>query len=165
MGSVTEAATAPDPDPFQPGTTGPPPDAEASSARDAKQLRDRAEAARARASALLADAAQLVSTNQLGTIPVPRTDLLQYSAYARLQARLETMPVIEQAKGIIMAQTRCDAARAFDLLRQASQRSNVPVRQLAADIVRRASERRRSGHRLWPPTAASSCAQISRHAA
>ena len=28
---------------------------------------------------------------------------MQESAYARLLARLETMPVIEQAKGIIMA--------------------------------------------------------------
>jgi hypothetical protein len=62
-------------------------------------------------------------------------DLVQRSEYARLLARLETMPVIEQAKGIIMAQSHCGDARAFDLLRQASQRSNVPVRELAAQIV------------------------------
>ena len=31
-------------------------------------------------------------------------DRLRYSAYARLQARLASMPVIEQAKGIVMAQ-------------------------------------------------------------
>jgi ANTAR domain len=62
-------------------------------------------------------------------------DLLQRSAYARLLARLQTMPVIEQAKGIIMAQSHCGDAQAFDLLRQASQRSNVPVRELAAQIV------------------------------
>lgn len=55
--------------------------------------------------------------------------------YARLLARLETMPVIEQAKGIIMAQSRCGEAEAFDILRRASQRSNVPVRDLAARIV------------------------------
>jgi ANTAR domain len=61
--------------------------------------------------------------------------LIQESAYARLLARLETMPVIEQAKGIIMAQSRCGDAHAFDLLRRASQRSNVPVRELAAQIV------------------------------
>jgi hypothetical protein len=60
---------------------------------------------------------------------------LQRSGYARLQARLETMPVIEQAKGIIMAQSRCGEATAFDILRRASQRSNMPVRDLAARIV------------------------------
>ena len=62
-------------------------------------------------------------------------DLMQESEYARLLARLESMPVIEQAKGIIMAQSHCGAAQAFDLLRRASQRSNVPVRELAAQIV------------------------------
>ena len=64
-----------------------------------------------------------------------RRELLQRSAYARLTARLQTMPVIEQAKGIIMAQSACDDAEAFDMLRRASQRSNVPVRELAARIL------------------------------
>ena len=64
-----------------------------------------------------------------------RRELLQRSPYARMAARLETMPVIEQAKGIIMAQSGCGDAEAFDMLRRASQRSNVPVRELAAQIV------------------------------
>lgn len=64
-----------------------------------------------------------------------RKDRMRYSAYARMQARLASMPVIEQAKGIIMAQSHCGAAEAFTMLRQASQRSNVPVRELAAQIV------------------------------
>ena len=62
-------------------------------------------------------------------------DLLQQSEYARLLARLESMPVIEQAKGILMAESRCGDVQAFDLLRRASQRANVPVRDLAARIV------------------------------
>ena len=57
------------------------------------------------------------------------------SAYARLQARLGTMPVIEQAKGIIMAQQGCAPEEAFALLRQVSQRANVKVHVLAAQIV------------------------------
>jgi AmiR/NasT family two-component response regulator len=61
--------------------------------------------------------------------------MLQESAFARLRARQETMPVIEQAKGIIMAQQRCGPDEAFDLLRQASQRTNVKVHVLAAQIV------------------------------
>jgi hypothetical protein len=67
-------------------------------------------------------------------------DLMQQSEYARLLARLESMPVIEQAKGIIMAQSHCGHAQAFDLLRRASQRSNVPVRDLAARIVTQAAQ-------------------------
>jgi len=62
---------------------------------------------------------------------------LRESAYARLQARLDTMPVIEQAKGILMAQKRCGADEAFDLLRRASQHANVKVSVLAAQIVER----------------------------
>jgi ANTAR domain len=64
-----------------------------------------------------------------------RREMPHRSAYLRLVARLETMPVIEQAKGILMAQSGCDQDQAFDLLRRASQRSNVPVRELAAQLV------------------------------
>jgi hypothetical protein len=67
-------------------------------------------------------------------------DLLQRSEHARLLARLESMPLIEQAKGIIMAQSHCGDAQAFDLLRRASQRSNVPVRDLAAQIVAKTTQ-------------------------
>src|SRR5215469_10255303 len=65
----------------------------------------------------------------------PRREVLHDSAFARLQAQLETMPVIEQAKGILMAQYRCRPEEAFDLLRRASQRANVKVSVLAEQIV------------------------------
>jgi hypothetical protein len=62
-------------------------------------------------------------------------DRLQYSAHARLLARLASLPVIEQAKGIIMAQCGWPAEQAFDALVQASQHGNIKVRDLAARIV------------------------------
>jgi hypothetical protein len=64
-------------------------------------------------------------------------ELLTDSVAARLRARLETMPVIEQAKGMFMEQEGCIAEQAFDLLCKASQRSNVPIRELAVLIVAR----------------------------
>jgi hypothetical protein len=73
-----------------------------------------------------------------------RREQLHESAYARLRAQLETMPVIEQAKGILIAQTGCSPDEAFTLLRQASQRSNVRVSELAASIVDRAVTNGRS---------------------
>ena len=79
----------------------------------------------------------------------PRTQraLLHESALARALARLETQAPIEQAKGIVMAQRGCTPEEAFDVLRRASQRCNVPVRQLAADLVRKTATRStRSGH-------------------
>ena len=57
------------------------------------------------------------------------------SAFARVQAKLETLPVIEQAKGILIAQYRRRPEEAFDLLRRASQRANVKVNVLAAQMV------------------------------
>jgi AmiR/NasT family two-component response regulator len=63
---------------------------------------------------------------------------------SRLQSRLETLPTIEQAKGIIMAESGVSADEAFDILRRASQRTNIKLRDLAVDIVTR-SERQR-GH-------------------
>jgi hypothetical protein len=62
-------------------------------------------------------------------------DLLRYSAYARSQAKLASLPVIEQAKGVIMAQCGWPEDQAFDALRKASQRENIKVRDLAALIV------------------------------
>ena len=64
-----------------------------------------------------------------------RRELLRQSALARLQAQVETMPVIEQAKGILMAQRRCGPDEAFDLLRRASQRANIKVIVLAKQMV------------------------------
>jgi ANTAR domain len=53
----------------------------------------------------------------------------------RLRARLVSMPVIEQAKGIIMTQQGCGPEEAFDLLRRVSRRSNVKLHVLAGQIV------------------------------
>lgn len=65
----------------------------------------------------------------------PRREMLHHSTFARLQARLDTMPVIEQAKGVLMAQQRCGPEEAFDLLRRASQHGNIKVHVLARQII------------------------------
>lgn len=65
---------------------------------------------------------------------------MRFSAYARLQARLASMPVIEQAKGILMAQFGWPEDQAFDALRRTSQRENIKVRDLAAKIVATAAQ-------------------------
>ena len=64
-----------------------------------------------------------------------RREISGDSAFARLRAKLSTMPVIEQAKGIVMAQRGCGPEEAFGLLRQVSQRSNVKLHVLAEHIV------------------------------
>ena len=48
---------------------------------------------------------------------------------------LDTRALIGQAVGLLMAQERCTAAQAFDLLRIASQRRNVKLRDVAAGMV------------------------------
>ncbi|HEY1320563.1 MAG TPA: ANTAR domain-containing protein [Streptosporangiaceae bacterium] len=65
-----------------------------------------------------------------------RRELLHDVAYARLEARLAAMPVIEQAKGVLMAQTGCGPEEASGLLRRESGHANVSVRELAAEVVR-----------------------------
>ena len=52
-----------------------------------------------------------------------------------LSVALETRGVIEQAKGMIMARRRCDEDAAFEVLRRASQESNVKVRDLSRQVV------------------------------
>jgi ANTAR domain len=89
--------------------------------------------AAARAACARADA--LCQHLQGMTLSPPSRELLRQSLVARQAARLKTMPVIEQAKGIIMAQRRCGEAEAFELLRHASQRLNRPLRDLAVQLV------------------------------
>ena len=96
----------------------------------------RFEQAKARLQATVDQArARLQATVEQARNGRSRQEIWDASAYARLQARLETMPVIEQAKGILMAQQRCGPDEAFDLLRRASQRANIKVSVLAARIV------------------------------
>lgn len=54
---------------------------------------------------------------------------------ADMQAAMASRAVIEQAKGVIMAQNRCDADTAFTILRQASMGRNVKLRDLASSLV------------------------------
>lgn len=53
----------------------------------------------------------------------------------QLTAALESRATIEQAKGILTAQRGCTPEEAFALLRSASRRENVKVRQVAERIV------------------------------
>jgi GAF domain-containing protein len=60
----------------------------------------------------------------------------QLGAHARnMQLAMESRAVIEQAKGVLMAQRHVDAEAAFDLLRDASQRYNRKLRDIAAGVV------------------------------
>src|SRR5215213_9818445 len=52
-----------------------------------------------------------------------------------LQIAMASRAVIEQAKGIVLAQRRCSADEAFELLRAGSQRQNVKLRVLCQSIV------------------------------
>jgi AmiR/NasT family two-component response regulator len=52
-----------------------------------------------------------------------------------LDRAMQSRAVIEQAKGIVMAQRHCSAAEAFGILTAASQRSNRKLRDIAAAIV------------------------------
>lgn len=87
---------------------------------------------------LAASMGRLEVTRQAIQAGRSQREAMHDSAYARLQARLATLPAIEQAKGIVMAQTGCGPEEAFDLLRRASQRGNIPVRELALAVVARA---------------------------
>jgi GAF domain-containing protein len=48
---------------------------------------------------------------------------------------MESRAVIEQAKGVLMAQRHVDAEQAFEILREASQRYNRKLRDIARGIV------------------------------
>jgi GAF domain-containing protein len=52
-----------------------------------------------------------------------------------MRLAMESRATIEQAKGVLMAQRRVDAEQAFEILREASQRYNRKLRDIAFGIV------------------------------
>jgi AmiR/NasT family two-component response regulator len=60
------------------------------------------------------------------------TDLAEHRAQA-----MQNRTVIDVAIGVIMAQSRCSADEAFDVLRRASNNRNVKLHAVAAELVQR----------------------------
>jgi GAF domain-containing protein len=52
-----------------------------------------------------------------------------------MRIAMDSRAVIEQAKGVLMAQRKVDAEQAFEMLREASQRYNRKLRDIAQGIV------------------------------
>ena len=59
-----------------------------------------------------------------------------------MRLAMESRAVIEQAKGVLMAQRHVDAEQAFEILREASQRYNRKLRDIALGIVESTQEGR-----------------------
>jgi GAF domain-containing protein len=57
----------------------------------------------------------------------------------QMQAAMHSRAEIEQAKGILMAESHISPDQAFEVLRRASQRRNVKLRDIANEIVAKAS--------------------------
>jgi GAF domain-containing protein len=82
---------------------------------------------RARAEAFAAQAA--------AALTLSLRQVHQREVQHQLAEAMVSSSVIDQAIGILMGQQRCAAAAAFDLLRQASQRRNRKLRDIAAEII------------------------------
>jgi GAF domain-containing protein len=75
---------------------------------------------------------------ELAAAAARATVYVDQSAMARqLQEAMDARAEIEQAKGILIARERCSADRAFDILRQASQRQNRKLRDVARELIER----------------------------
>jgi GAF domain-containing protein len=86
-------------------------------------------------------AAQASTALALAVRHTEQTELTDQLAQA-----LSSRTLIDQALGILMAQQRCDADAAFELLRRHSQSNNRKLRDVATDLITRVSGR--------PPTPA-----------
>ena len=73
-----------------------------------------------------------------------------------LRMALATRPVIDQAKGVLIARHGCTPDQAFEMLTDASQRANVKVREIAARIVSSMQDGTDDPIRPSPPTPGSS---------
>ena len=60
---------------------------------------------------------------------------IQAEVQSALVQIAQTRPVIDQAKGMVMLATGCDAEEAFDILRKYSSHKNVKLNELAGRLV------------------------------
>jgi GAF domain-containing protein len=86
-------------------------------------------------------AREIASTAAVGGVNAVLYDSAAQLA-AELQDAMRSRATIEQAKGIVMAQSGIDPDGAFDLLVRASQRENRKLREVAAELVQRHSRPR-----------------------
>jgi GAF domain-containing protein len=86
-----------------------------------------------------------IAVELAGHVGVAIRNVVAYAETAKLAedmlAAMASRAVIEQAKGIIIAQNRCDADEAFEILRRASMGRNVKLRDIAAGLVAGAAGR------------------------
>jgi GAF domain-containing protein len=82
-----------------------------------------------------ADTARALAAQSTAALEVILHQTDQALLREQLDTALRSRAVIDQALGILMAQQRCTAREAFDLLRQASQHRNRKLREVAVDIV------------------------------
>jgi GAF domain-containing protein len=61
-----------------------------------------------------------------------------------LRTALSSRSVIDQALGIVIAMNHCSPDEAFTVLRTVSQNSNIPLRQVAAELVARTAQEPRT---------------------
>ena len=78
---------------------------------------------------------EVFAGNAAGAVAVALKLADQAQLSEDLHQALTSRAVIDRAIGILMAQQRCDAETAFDLLQRASQNRNLKLRELAAEIV------------------------------
>ncbi|MQA77340.1 MAG: ANTAR domain-containing protein [Streptosporangiales bacterium] len=83
------------------------------------------------------DAAVVFAAQAAGAVMVAIRLAEQAELLDQLERALESRAVINQAKGVVMAQEHCTADQAFAILRTASQRRNTKLRDLARAIVTR----------------------------
>jgi len=76
-----------------------------------------------------------VAEHAAGAVAIALRIAEHSNAIDNLRTALTSRSTIDQAIGILMAQQRCDARTAFDLLRHASQGRNIKLREVASAIV------------------------------
>ncbi|MEU0876444.1 GAF and ANTAR domain-containing protein [Nocardia brasiliensis] len=77
-----------------------------------------------------------LTAEHIGVLLAVGIDTARQAALAeQLRAALASRSAIDQALGMIMAEKRCTRDAAFALLRDRSQRSNIRIADLAADII------------------------------
>jgi hypothetical protein len=82
---------------------------------------------------------QLGAASEMSRSRRSERESLHASALLRLQDRLENEPVVEQAKGIMVARIGCQPDEALGMMRRAAQQAHVELPDIAAGIVARAA--------------------------
>lgn len=103
---------------------------------DIEELTDLLRSIRAEMEASAAELGRTINRLRAADGPAHQDEGSERGAFALLMSRPGKQPCLERAQAVLSAATGCSPREAFEMMLRASRRRGVPLREVAAEVLR-----------------------------